>query len=581
MTGGAQRFDGAQAALFALAGVHLLLLAPHLLYPDLNWNYPFPGGDGLDWLANGLALAGEPVRYTGRAPLLPAVLAVLHRAGALPLFPLLHQAVVAALAWAVYRLLRAPCGRGPALALAVVTLLAHAWRASALEIMVEPFAVLLLTLACAAFLSAGAAPHRYRAAGLWGGLGALAQPIVGLAALPAMAIVLARRRPHLRASALWSGAALCVAAPALWLGVGPPGAGAAGIVGTRQLALLVPQVEGLRFYGGALIALVGWSGLAVALFALARLRREDTRFAVGLALTFGGFFILFYDYRAERFLLYLWPAWAVLAGHGLAALRESRLGRRGAWLGVALLVALGALWPPGSGWSGRAAWAARPEARAVAARRAAAPDPPPDPALHASGHSVVFVEPVGATPEERYATQYRLGNALRQRVKVVPEDLYPADWWGWAFAQPVEETTSLTLWRWQPPGDSRAWTLARPRRGPEEAGRRSALASAPPLPASLERGWWIAAEIDARVAAPDGFVAVCQRAGSVPEWLRLLPFALRSSSLFVVRDPGLCDGWAAAGTVESAAPGVRLRRGHHLGWPILAVFPDEVAPGVQ
>lgn len=575
MTGGQRRFEWTEAALLALAGVHFLLLAPRLVYPDLNWSYPFPGGDGREWLANGLALAGEPVRYTGRVPLLPAVLAALHRGRALALFPLFQQAVMAGLAWAVYRLLRAPCGRGAALALGVATLLSHAWRASALEIMAEPLAVLLLTLASAAFLGAAVAPRRYLAAGLWVGLGALAQPVVSLMALPALGLILARRRTHLRSRALWSGAALGLLPPALWMALGPAGAGGAGIVGARQLALLEPQLDGAGFYAAALLDLIGWPGLAAALLALGRRRSDATLFAAGLALALGGFFVFLYDYRAARFLIYLWPAWALLAGQGLAALRDRRVGKPVLWQAAACAVILGAVWPPAAGWSGPAAWAARPEAQAFAAPRAAArADPPPDAALHTGDQSVVFLEPAGATAEERYAIQYRLGNALRQRVKVVPQTLYPENWWGWSFARRVQETASLALLRWQPPGDSRRWTLALPSSSaPRSLGRQPPGESMPP-PETLARQWRIASRIDALVAGPDGFVAVCPSPGPAPEWLRLLPFALRSSSLFVISDRALCDGWAVGEAVPSPDPEVRIHRGRHLGWPVLAVFPE-------
>jgi hypothetical protein len=405
-------------------------------------------------------------------------------------------------------------------------------------------------------------------------LGGLAQPVVSLMALPALALVLARRRTHLRSRALWGGAALGLAPPALWLALGPAGTGGEGIVGARQLALLAPQLDGAGFYAAALLDLIGWPGLAAALLALGRRRSDATLFAAGLALALGGFFVFLYDYRAARLLLYLWPAWALLAGQGLAALRDRRLGKPALWPAVACAVILGVVWPPGAGWSGRAAWAARPEARAFAAHRAQArEDPPPAPALHAGDHSVVFLEPAGATAEERYAIQYRLGNALRQRVKVVPETVYPDEWWGWSFARPVQETASLALLRWQAPGDSRRWTLARRRSvAPRFGGQRPPSESIPP-PETLTRHWRIASAIDALVAGPDGFVAVCPRSGPAPEWLRLLPFALRSSSLFVVTDRALCDGWAAGEAAPSPGPEVRIHRGRHLGWPVVAVFP--------
>lgn len=67
--------------LAALAAVEFLFLSSGLIYPDPILNYPFPGGDTQDWIANGLFYIGQDVRYSARPPLLPLVLAGLHQAG--------------------------------------------------------------------------------------------------------------------------------------------------------------------------------------------------------------------------------------------------------------------------------------------------------------------------------------------------------------------------------------------------------------------------------------------------------------------------------------------------------------------
>src|SRR5881628_1542732 len=89
-------------AFFAVALLCLLRLA--LLVPaDLNLTYPFVGGDSHDWIANGLRLAGEDVRYSGRPPLLPLVIALLHRLSALSWLPLLLQGLFLATVLVFYR----------------------------------------------------------------------------------------------------------------------------------------------------------------------------------------------------------------------------------------------------------------------------------------------------------------------------------------------------------------------------------------------------------------------------------------------------------------------------------------------
>src|SRR5204862_244837 len=69
----------------------------------LSLTYPFAGGDSYDWIANGLRLAGEDVRYSGRPPLLPGVIALLHRLSALSWLPLLLQGLFLATVLVLYR----------------------------------------------------------------------------------------------------------------------------------------------------------------------------------------------------------------------------------------------------------------------------------------------------------------------------------------------------------------------------------------------------------------------------------------------------------------------------------------------
>ncbi len=58
-------------ALIALVMANCVYLGHQLTVSDLIWNYPFMRGDAHDWIANGLYLAGEDVRYSGRPPLVP------------------------------------------------------------------------------------------------------------------------------------------------------------------------------------------------------------------------------------------------------------------------------------------------------------------------------------------------------------------------------------------------------------------------------------------------------------------------------------------------------------------------------
>ena len=90
--------------LVALCLAAFAALAPHLVYPDLNLDYPFVDGDSHDWIANGLFIAGHDVRYSGRPPLLPLALALVDRLGLLPWWPVLGLALFLATVVAFYTL---------------------------------------------------------------------------------------------------------------------------------------------------------------------------------------------------------------------------------------------------------------------------------------------------------------------------------------------------------------------------------------------------------------------------------------------------------------------------------------------
>ena len=91
MTPPLPRRDPFLLALMLLALLQAGFLAAQLVYPDLNLDYPFMDGDSHDWIANGLGMAGYDVRSSGRAPLLPMMVAALERVSALSWLPVLLQ----------------------------------------------------------------------------------------------------------------------------------------------------------------------------------------------------------------------------------------------------------------------------------------------------------------------------------------------------------------------------------------------------------------------------------------------------------------------------------------------------------
>ena len=148
---------GSDPVFLGLAAFALLQAAwvgSQLWVRDLNLHYPFTGGDGLDWIANALALDGAPVRYTGRPPLFALLLAILQRLDASGLLPFLQQLALAAVALIAYGSMRGRYGRLAAALVALCVLANETLLRQALDIMAEPLAAALLAGACAAFIAA-------------------------------------------------------------------------------------------------------------------------------------------------------------------------------------------------------------------------------------------------------------------------------------------------------------------------------------------------------------------------------------------------------------------------------------------
>ena len=120
-----------------LAVLQALVLAVRLVYPDLNLDYPFMGGDSHDWIANGLRLAGHDVRSSGRAPMLPLLIALLERAGALSWLPVLLVALFHGTVLAFYTLAARLSSRGAAFAAALALMVCHSLLGLSLQVMAD------------------------------------------------------------------------------------------------------------------------------------------------------------------------------------------------------------------------------------------------------------------------------------------------------------------------------------------------------------------------------------------------------------------------------------------------------------
>ncbi len=632
MTGSQGRFPlnlGALTALVAVCLVDGLFFGRHLLYPDLNLTYPFPGGDGPEWISDGLALAGAPVRYSARPPLVPLILAGLDRLGSLPLFPLVNQLALHLGVVALFLLLRRRYPERVCLAAALVALFDASFQLLALDVMADVVAAVFLFGAVAAFLTAGDRPGRYAAAGLLAGLSALAQQTALLFPLPAALALVVHRRRHLRdrrfALPLVAGASLFALPPAVWFVAKRLAFGTFGDVGVRHWTLLGFHFDGVGFYAAAALSLFGPPALALAAYgAWSLLRREPEwgLFVASLAATVGAFFTFAYQPRAERFLLYLFLPAGILIAEGLA-----RLNRSWAFWPAAIVALWGAAWPqPGGGaadtrftlWplpavygelrpvaasAGTAGdlrpalrtatldevWAASAYGRVLAAWHRRGGYEAIDPRPFTGAGTVVYLGDERREAEDRGRTAYRLGNALRRRVKVVPRSLYPVDWWGFEDLRFVALREEFALFRLGPPGagddaiaslGDAVVALARDDPRAEELRRGPTGGGPPPGGAELARALARARGLERWVEGPDGFLVAFGGRGESAEWLRLLPFAVGTSGLFVVPAGAGTDLRAAlaAGPVlaRGEVEGLAVWRTVHLGRRVVVAEVDRI-----
>ncbi|HEX3553710.1 MAG TPA: glycosyltransferase family 39 protein [Thermoanaerobaculia bacterium] len=566
--------------IVALLGLlRLALLAPGLIPADLNLTYPFVGGDSHDWIANGLRLAGEDVRYSGRPPLLPLVIALLYRLSALSWLPLLLQGLFLATVLVFHRRAALLFPRRAAGVAALALLVNYSLGDFSLQVMADVPASCLLFLAAVCFLRAGEVEgERSRrwdlASGLLAGLAALTQSAGALWAPVAAATALVHRRRDRRSPWLWLAAMAPLAFPALWMALQPAALAGPGGHAADQWHFVALHAGSVPFYLLALASLLGVPG-ALLLTAGAgwlaaggrRAVREPALFlCLGLAAALILFFVFLYGFEAKRFLVYgVWAAGLLLAA-ALARLRR----RTVFWAVAGLLLAVSALplptaaddaraaglWPappvvlaiPGAGLDPRAArpvrepWASwlRLSApfRAWEARSRESAFVRPDPAALAADRSALFLYGDEMDGGGRFRTITRLSCALHKRVKFVSAATFDP-YWRWIGVSPLGPCADYALYRARLPGGAETWLLAVPLDSP----LRSRLDALPALPGwtpdegpRLARGRETAAAIQRFVAGNDGFVALVPVRRPLPAQL-YLPFLLETTELYVA-EPG-------------------------------------------
>ncbi len=569
--------DRCSLALALLCLLDLLALLPGLVPRDLNLAYGFMDGDSYDWIANGLRLAGADVRYSGRSPLLPLVIALLDRLSALRLLPLLLHGLFLITVLVFYKLAARLVPRRAAFAAALALLVCFSLGNLSLQVMADVPASCLLLFAVRSFLLAGEDRRRYLTGGLWAALAALTQSAGVLWVPAAAATVLIHRRRDLRSPWLWAG---LLAPPALMLlgaAIQPPAVNGAGGMARDQWSLVVLHFGSAPFYLYSLASLLGLPGALLMLAGgvltpRAALRNAGRCLTLVLLASLALFFVFLYDFQAKRFVVY-----GVWLGGLLIAEALARPRHRMAFGAAALLLVSCAALPlptPGNWPAWAAVWpvpplyleapagataetgsstldlrAARLSRLSVAAalaasnpalawRDAARPFSPVDePRRFAADRSAIYLYADLQDGGGRYRTLTRLGSALRKRVKVMPA-AYFEPYWPLLTLEPAGSMSAdYELFHVRLPGLSGSWLLAVDGRGPlhqrlaELAGRG---APAVAFSGRLARGRDTAEAIRRFVAGDGGFMALIPYRRRADLSQLYLPFVLPATELFVL-----------------------------------------------
>ena len=452
-----RRFRWALGAAVGLGVLHTLLLIRFLVYPDLNLDYPFIGGDGYDWISQALHIAGFDVRYPGRPPLFPLIMAVLERLGLLRLTPVLIQGAIVAVTVVLYRTVSGRYDRSIALVVSVAFFVNFSWRSLGLQIMADVPAACLMLAAICAFSRGLEDSDRLPWAGLWGGLAAVTQPVAFLVGGPAAIVLRYFRRSEFPASRMWVSGGLLVAPTLIWIPLrqvwlGPTGSG------PLHWPLLGLHLDTVPFYLWTGIAFVGLPGAMLLIMGVVITVRRARRDPWALFLVAGigvvAAFFCCYGFASKRLLVHAFVFVPFFWAEALSGIRK-----RSVWIPVSAALILWS-WLPSPGPLGTplrvALWPApatyiegKPEPRdlgdvrvdfsrpslkvsyspirwsiLVRASRASRSFRPPtsDVEVLPSDRSIVFLSRGPEDDARRYRIVGQLGNALRRRVKFVSHD---------------------------------------------------------------------------------------------------------------------------------------------------------------
>jgi hypothetical protein len=304
-----------------------LFFSFYSVYPDLNLDYPFIGGDTYDWISNGLYFSGEDVRYSGRPPLFPLIMAALIKLDILSYFPVIIWAFVFAAGLIFYKLLILYVKHSVAFLVTLALWLNFSFQYQSLEIMADVLASCLLLFSAFFFIRAADRKWYYLLCGFFAGLSAVTQQTALLLPIPLIISVMLFRKGDFKIKEFWGGMAIFIFFPGSWYLYKYIQFQTPGDLMVRQWRALKFHLDGIGSYlfsGLSYFGIVGFILLVVGFMIWKKKAKKslDHFFLSFLFLIILVFFVFFYDYSYKRFLVYIiWFA-GIFIGCALFAIKK-------------------------------------------------------------------------------------------------------------------------------------------------------------------------------------------------------------------------------------------------------------------
>jgi hypothetical protein len=543
------------------------------IYPDLNLDYPFIGGDSYDWISNGLYFSGADVRYSVRPPLLPLIMAVFIRLDILSYLPAFIWAAVFFAGLVFYRLLTFYVKNSTAFLTTSALWLNFSFQYQSLEIMADVLAACFLLFSVFFFIRSQKRKWNYLPSGLFAGLSAVTQQMALILPVPILLATALFRKGEFKSRQFWGGALVFVLLPGSWFLYKYLRFHTTGDVMVRHWGLLKLHFDSIGTYFYAGLSYLGIAGFILLVAGLLTglkksLKNHDHFFFSLLFLIMLAFLVFVYDFSYKRFLVYVFWIGGVFIAETLSALKN-----RLTYAAAASALLMYSLFPlPGKGITASriALWPAPPIYlkadyhpldqlkgrldllsvhvemfpfenlgrfnnfhRVWMAAKDKQKQTELDPNIFDEDKAVIYIYDEARERDFRFPTVLRLGNALRKKVKYLPLS-FVSRHLNLLSLKKVLSMKDYTIYRFIPPGFDQTWLLAfssRNSRGKNlDKGSRIPASAPKRLPAGLKK----AREISEYIWGNDAMVFVLIKGARSDLSLFYLPFVIETTEFFLI-----------------------------------------------